>query len=226
MQRRGRDRAVSVAALARLHSEERAYTPPLARSPSSSTSASASPRSPASRSPTPPLTLSDQVHIAYAHDDIHLAKVLLLRLQGIEVTSDSDPRIAAVKDEDFDACFIPFGRLDDGRGESSCTPVKSPPAVDNRRASVRRADALRAKEQLWESEARRFTEERVRCAARKRRESDQQRFAATEQERTRLMKQKEAAAAVVDPPPDEAHRAHAQLLPRHSRAEPAAKVHV
>ncbi|KAJ7047050.1 hypothetical protein C8F04DRAFT_905836, partial [Mycena alexandri] len=59
----------------------------------------------------PPPTLSDQVHIAYADDDIHLAKVLLLRLQGIEVTSDNDPRIAAVKDEDFDACFIPFGRL-------------------------------------------------------------------------------------------------------------------
>jgi hypothetical protein len=138
------------------------------------------------------LTLSDQVHIAYADDDIHLAKVLLLRLQGIEVTSDSDPRIAAVKDEDFDACFIPFGRLDDGRGEqhSQVNPPKPDP-------ETRRAETLKAKERLWETEARRFTEERCKHATLKRRQGDRQR-AADEQERIRLIRQKEAAAAVVD----------------------------
>ncbi|KAJ6601414.1 hypothetical protein DFH09DRAFT_1302694 [Mycena vulgaris] len=210
---RGRQRAVSEAARARQRSEERARpertrpehtrpehtrtrTPPLtSRSPSPPSSASLSPRSPASRSPTPPLTLSDQVHIAYAHDDIHLAKVLLLRLQGIEVTSDSDPRIAAVKDEDFDACFIPFGRLDDGRG--NLTNIKSIPAAAPV-SDARRADALRAKERLWDSEARRYTEERARCAAMKRRQTDQVRAASLEQERVRLIKQKEAAAAAVD----------------------------
>lgn len=204
MQRRGRDRRVSEAAKARLKDEldrKQTLTPPqftASRSPSLSSSASLTPRSPASRSPTPPLTLSDQVHIAYADDDIHLAKVLLLRLQGIEVTSDSDPRIAAVKDEDFDACFIPFGRLDDGRGDqqqqSTISKYAPPPVAPD----VRRAEALRAKERLWETEARRFTEERCKYAALKRRQTDHQRAMVVEQERLRLVKQKEAAAALVD----------------------------
>ncbi|KAJ7897204.1 hypothetical protein B0H14DRAFT_3853424 [Mycena olivaceomarginata] len=192
MQRRGRSTGVSETAIARLRSQERLRPPTphtSSRSPSPLSSASLSPRS---RSPTPPLTLSDQVHIAYADDDIHLAKVLLLRLQGIEVTSDSDPRIAAVKDEDFDACFIPFGRLDDGRGEqhSQVNPPKPDP-------ETRRAETLKAKERLWETEARRFTEERCKHATLKRRQGDRQR-AADEQERIRLIRQKEAAAAVVD----------------------------
>ncbi|KAJ6523574.1 hypothetical protein B0H19DRAFT_1276887 [Mycena capillaripes] len=200
MLRRGRDRTVPEAAKARLKSLERSRnsTRPLfaaSRSPSPPSSASLSPRSPASRSPTPPLTLSDQVHIAYAEDDIHLAKVLLLRLQGIEVTSDSDPRIAAVKDEDFDACFIPFGRLDDGRGDQSTISKHAPPPVA---PDVLRAEALRAKERLWETEARRFTEERCKYAALKRRQTDYQRAMAVEQERLRLVRQKEAAAAAVD----------------------------
>ncbi|KAL0066618.1 hypothetical protein AAF712_006422 [Marasmius tenuissimus] len=63
----------------------------------------------ASASIPPPLTLQDQLHVAYASDDIHLAKILLLKLKGIEVTSDSDPRIDAVQPEDFDECFIPAG---------------------------------------------------------------------------------------------------------------------
>ncbi|KAJ6486250.1 hypothetical protein C8R47DRAFT_1216852 [Mycena vitilis] len=172
---------------ARQESIDRAF-----RSQSTSPPSSAS-LSPRSRSPTPPLSLSDRVHIAYADDDIHLAKVLLLRLQGIEVTSDADPRIAAVRDEDFDACFIPFGRLDDGRGEpapSTPPPEEAPDAL--------RLDSLKAKERLWDAEARRFTEERCRYAALKRRQSDTLRVAAAEQERVRLIKQKEAAAAVVD----------------------------
>ncbi|KAJ7172245.1 hypothetical protein C8R46DRAFT_1032329 [Mycena filopes] len=197
MDRRGRDRGVSAAARARLHSIERgAHRHSHSRSPSPPSSAeSVSPRSPQSREPTPPPTLEDQVHIAYADDDIHLAKVLLLRLQGIEVTSDNDPRIAAVKDEDFDACFIPFGGLDDGRGNLPPINTKQPPVVQPDPA---RADALRAKELLWESEARRFTEERNRCAALKRRQTDSHRAATLEEERVRLMRQKEAAAAVVD----------------------------
>ncbi|KAJ7508698.1 hypothetical protein B0H11DRAFT_1902283 [Mycena galericulata] len=195
--RRGRDTAVSEAAIARQRSEERSRTrtiplPAPSRSPSPPSSASLSPRT-----PTPPLTLSDQVHIAYADDDIHLAKVLLLRLQGIEVDSDDDPRIAAVRDEDFDACFIPFGRLDDGRGEPSTSNIsKAPP--DPHRADARRADALREKERLWETEARRYAEERNRCAVLKRREFDTLRVASIEHERLRLIKQKEAAAAAVD----------------------------
>ncbi|KAJ7610901.1 hypothetical protein FB45DRAFT_1066079 [Roridomyces roridus] len=192
MQTRGRNRAVSEAARARQASEERLR-------PALTHRESRSPTPP----PTPPLSLSlaDQVHMAYAVDDIHLARVLLLRLQGIEVTSDDDPRITAVRDEDFDACFIPFGRLlDDGRGEaSSSSNLKSLPAThttsavppDTRKPDVRRADALREKERLWETEARRYTEERLRCAALRRN-------ASKEEERLRLIKQKEAAAAAVD----------------------------
>ncbi|KAF7347485.1 hypothetical protein MVEN_01504700 [Mycena venus] len=203
MQRRGRDRAVSEAAKARLKSQERLRPPTRRPAPPC--------RAPHLRSPPrlflrahlppvlllPPLTLSDQVHIAYADDDIHLAKVLLLRLQGIEVTSDSDPRIAAVKDEDFDACFIPFGRLDDGRGEQSAHLIPQPTSKQVPDATARRAEALKAKERLWETEARRFTEERCKYAALKRR-TDTQRAVSIEQERVRLVKQKEAAAAALD----------------------------
>ncbi|KAJ7292917.1 hypothetical protein C8J57DRAFT_10163 [Mycena rebaudengoi] len=201
MQRRGRSRHVSDAALARAASEERwaQRRPPSASSRSSSppSSASLSPRSTASRSPTPPPTLSDQVHIAYAHDDIHLAKVLLLRLQGIEVTSDDDPRIAAVKDEDFDACFIPFGRLDDGRGEQHPQSVPKPaiPAAD---ADARRVQRLRACERIWDTEARKFAEERRKTLVLHRMQDEQLRTRMLEQERIRLIKQKEAAAAAVD----------------------------
>ncbi|KAJ7269330.1 hypothetical protein B0H12DRAFT_33075 [Mycena haematopus] len=53
---------------------------------------------------------------------------------------------------------------------------------------------LASKGRLWETEARRFTEERCKHAALKRRQD----VAAGEQERIRLIKQKEAAAAAVD----------------------------
>ena len=56
--------------------------------------------------PTPPQSLEDQIHEAYALDNIHLAKILYLKLQGIHVVNDSDPRIEQVREEDF-----PFGRL-------------------------------------------------------------------------------------------------------------------
>ncbi|KAJ7204451.1 hypothetical protein GGX14DRAFT_460458 [Mycena pura] len=196
---RGRDRSVSQSAKARRRSEERAsrardaaaYMPPSSIASTSATS----PRSP-SRSHSPlPLTISDQVHIAYAADDIHLAKVLLLRLQGIEVTSDSDPRIATVKDEDFDACFIPFGGLDDGRGGlSNFTSTVIAPKSSAVTPAVQRAANLEDKESLWETEARRFTEERIKWECVRRHQSGQQRAMALEQERVRPIKQNEAAA--------------------------------
>lgn len=57
--------------------------------------------------PLPPRSLKDQVQEAYAAENMHLARVLHLKLHGIEVTSDDDPRIAQVRDEDFD-----FGHLE------------------------------------------------------------------------------------------------------------------
>ncbi|KAI6140846.1 hypothetical protein BKA82DRAFT_34425 [Pisolithus tinctorius] len=62
--------------------------------------------------PLLPTKLEDQVQVAYALDDIQLAKTLLLKLKGIEVTgSDDDPRINEVCDEDFDVYFVPSGPL-------------------------------------------------------------------------------------------------------------------
>lgn len=39
---------------------------------------------------------------------MHLAKVLLLRLRGIEVIGNDDRRIAQVRDEDFSSSFVPL----------------------------------------------------------------------------------------------------------------------
>ncbi|CDO73143.1 hypothetical protein BN946_scf185007.g198 [Trametes cinnabarina] len=61
--------------------------------------------------PSPPRTLQDQMHVAYALENMHLAKVLLLKLRGIEVNGDDDPRIAQVRDEDFSSSFVPDGGL-------------------------------------------------------------------------------------------------------------------
>ncbi|KAJ3510024.1 hypothetical protein NLJ89_g4910 [Agrocybe chaxingu] len=137
-----------------------AYAPPFMRSesPSPPSSASMSPDyydSP----PSPPRSLEDQVHVAYALDDIHLAKILLLRLKGIEVTSDDDPRIAAVQDEDFDFCFVPNGRLMDDRDEMM---VKEMQAREVERIEeCRRLERLRTCERKWEEEKRRMREERA-----------------------------------------------------------------
>ena len=74
----------------------------------------------------PPPTLQDEMQEAYAAcqavcgprltasrfhrcPHIHRARILCLKTQGIEVTSDKDPRINAVRDEDF--VFVPPGAL-------------------------------------------------------------------------------------------------------------------
>ena len=40
--------------------------------------------------PTPPQSLEDQIHEAYALDNIRLAKILYLKLQGIHLVDDSE----------------------------------------------------------------------------------------------------------------------------------------
>ncbi|KAJ4479362.1 hypothetical protein J3R30DRAFT_2751119 [Lentinula aciculospora] len=69
--------------------------------------------SPEEGSPLPPLTLLDQLHMAYALDDLPLAKILLLKItQDVQdITSRTDPRLDAVKPEDFDVAFLPKGGL-------------------------------------------------------------------------------------------------------------------
>ncbi|RDB28657.1 hypothetical protein Hypma_016028 [Hypsizygus marmoreus] len=141
--------------------------PPPSASPSPPSSASMSPDyydSP----PSPPRSLADQVHVAYALDDIHLAKVLLLKLKGIDVTSDDDPRIAAVKDEDFDFCFVPHGRLMDEADEKALEERQR--MEMERLEEMRRADRLRALERIWEQEKRRLRE--AKALAQRRREKE------------------------------------------------------
>lgn len=175
LQPRGRSRQVSNTALARQASEERRIPQPYFLNPipvksdsplSFIRSTSPSPSSSASMSPdyyglpaSPPPSLEDQVHVAYALEDIHLAKILLLRLKGIEVTSDDDPRIAAVQDEDFDFCFVPNGRLMDDRDEKA---IKEMQAKELERLEQwRRFDRLRTCERIWDDQKRRLREERL-----------------------------------------------------------------
>ncbi|KAH7915718.1 hypothetical protein BJ138DRAFT_1141144 [Hygrophoropsis aurantiaca] len=142
-------------------------TPEPSVSSDSSSSASASPdlyESP----PSPPRSLEDQVQVAYALDDIRLAKILLLKLKGIDVTSDNDPRIDEVRDEDFDVCFVPAGPL--VLEEADKRAVQE---TQRRQREMweekQRMDRLKACEQIWEQEKQRLQRERLR-AVRKREE--------------------------------------------------------
>ena len=205
---RGRSRQVSNTALARQASEERRSSLPhiLAPIPVKAGCPSSSPRSPslvssASMSPdndspaSPPPSLQDQVHVAYALDDIHLAKVLLLRLKGIEVTSDDDPRIAAVQDEDFDLCFAPNGRLINDKDEKAIKEmqVKELERLEERR----RVERLRICEKIWGDQKRRLREERLavfRQQERKWLEEEERRRVAERQQKERHRIQKAALA--------------------------------
>lgn len=159
-----------------------------ARSPSSSTS-----KSPDSYdAPPSPHSLEDQVHYAYAADDIHLAKILLLRLKGIEVTSDDDPRIAAVQDEDFDFCFVPNGRVFVNEAQEMQLEEirrKEMQQLEERRRNER----LRQCEIKWFEEKQRLRQERIVVMQRKeqRRLQEEERIRQVE-EAERLRKEREA----------------------------------
>ena len=91
--------------------------------------------------PTPPQSLEDQIHEAYALDNIHLAKILYLKLQGIYVVDDSDPRIEQVREEDF-----PFGTLAlDEEDERSLKEKER-----HRRRDQQRANQLAQCERAWD----------------------------------------------------------------------------
>lgn len=137
--------------------------------------------------PLPPRTIEDQLYVAYAHDDIHTAKILLLKLKGVDVTSDDDPRIAAVQDEDFDFCFIPNGKLISEEEEKVMAEAQ-------RREQIRRQreERLRACEYVWEHAKRRMREERLWLQ--RRRELEERRRTVEEAERQRALREREAAA--------------------------------
>ena len=94
--------------------------------------------------PTPPQSLEDQIHEAYALDNIRLAKILYLKLQGVYVVDDSDPRIEQVREEDF-----PFGTLvlDE---EDENTLKESQKRERHRKRDQQRANQLVQCERAWD----------------------------------------------------------------------------
>ncbi|GJE86270.1 hypothetical protein PsYK624_023500 [Phanerochaete sordida] len=116
--------------------------------------------------PSPPRTLQDQMQVAYAHDNMHLAKILLLKLKGIEVTDDKDPRIDQVRDEDFSSAFVPRGGLVlDAEQERRCQEAERR-ARDLRRRRARE-ERLRTCEQIWENSTRALQAEKTKVTRRK-----------------------------------------------------------
>ncbi|KAI0361097.1 hypothetical protein OH77DRAFT_1585265 [Trametes cingulata] len=153
--------------------------------------------------PSPPRTLQDRMHVAYALEDMHLAKVLLLKLRGIEVSGDDDPRIAQVRDEDFSSSFVPPGglRLDDATEARVREAERRAKEAQKRRE---REERLRRCERKWESSAQRLKSEKARVAREREEEARAQRRAereARERERERARREEAARAA----------RQHAQL---------------
>ncbi|KAG1813235.1 uncharacterized protein BJ212DRAFT_1275505 [Suillus subaureus] len=129
--------------------------------------------------PSPPRSLEDQVQVAYALDDIRLAKILLLKLKGIDVTSDNDPRIDEVRDEDFDMCFVPSGPLK--LEEPELLVVQETRRRQQQKwEEAQRRQRLRGCERVWEEEKHRLHTERLRAI--RRREED----IAVEEERRRI----------------------------------------
>ncbi|KZT08611.1 uncharacterized protein LAESUDRAFT_811225 [Laetiporus sulphureus 93-53] len=145
------------------------------------------------RPPSPPRTLKDQMQVAYALDDMHLAKVLYLKLQGIEVTGDDDPRIDEVQDEDFATSFVPSGCLVlDEEDERRCREAER--REMERLRVLRREERLRALERLWEESARQHREARLKIARKKDEQARQRRREereAREREREREARERE-----------------------------------
>jgi len=130
-------------------------------------------------------TIEDQAYAAYAVDDIHRAKVLLLKLKSINVTSDDDPRIPTVQDEDFDSCFIPKGRLIADDEEKTLLDARQ-------REHKRRQweERMRACEYVWDLAKRRLREERLWLQ--RRRDLEERRRAAEDAERQRVFRERDA----------------------------------
>ena len=193
MQRRGRSRHISPVAIARQASEERkrSLIHPITDTPHlQSGNSFAHPSPPV---PPTPQSLEDQIQVAYAHDNIRLAKILLLKLQGIHVSDDSDPRIDQVRDEDFDMCFAPSGPLTLDEVDKRAIQETQLRQKQWWHES-QRAQRLRACEKLWEDEKNRLHEEKLRAL--QRREHD-----ALEQERARLAEKiAQSRATKVRPP--------------------------
>ncbi|KIY52666.1 hypothetical protein FISHEDRAFT_55660 [Fistulina hepatica ATCC 64428] len=132
------------------------YSPP--SPPSSSLRTPSSPYPGETQGQDPPLTLADQVHLAYSLEDFHTAKVLLLQLKGYTNITEED--IAAVKDEDFDYCFIPYGRLSEEPSEVVPCRERSTAVAQHLEQERKRTEWLNACERIWEDSKCRLRAER------------------------------------------------------------------
>jgi len=126
--------------------------------------------------------------VAYAHDDIILAKMLLLQLKyGFEITSPTDPRIDSVKDEDFDEYFVPCGGLKLEEADARMVEEGNRKQEELCEAK-KRLERLRACECIWEREKRRMKEDKLRVV--KKREEEARRAEALRLEREETQKQR------------------------------------
>ena len=137
------------------------------------------------------------MHVAYALENMHLAKVLLLKLKGIEVDGDDDPRIAEVRDEDFSSSFVPEGglRLD---AEIEARVQEAERRAREAQKRREREERLRQLERVWEISIRRFKSERERIMRVKEQAQREQRAAERrekERERERARKAEASRAA-------------------------------
>ncbi|KAL0951809.1 hypothetical protein HGRIS_008476 [Hohenbuehelia grisea] len=108
----------------------------------------------------PQVSLTDQLHDAYAADNFVLARMLVLRLDGVHVTDPADPRIDLVTDADFDRHFMPNGPLQIDGPVPTHSP--SPHPTDIRSTLVAKEGWVLEKAKLWDESSRHMREERQR----------------------------------------------------------------
>lgn len=116
--------------------------------------------------PSPPQSLPDQMQYAYASGDMHLARMLLLKLKGVEVAGDDDPRIAAVREEDFRVFFVPEGCLQ--FDEAELRLFEEGDRIDReRRQRLARQERLKACARLWEDSVQEVRYEKAKVEQRR-----------------------------------------------------------
>ncbi|KAA1471404.1 hypothetical protein DENSPDRAFT_113837 [Dentipellis sp. KUC8613] len=148
--------------------------------------------------PPRPRTLQDEIQDAYALSNPQLARVLYLKLQGIVPTSDSDPRIWDVSEDDICAVFAPpddlfafVGGKDYRQAREERESAEKAQRLRKQREE-RRRKALERAEEVWTSTRARVREERVRVLQeRARLEEEQKERALRAKELERIKKERE-----------------------------------
>jgi hypothetical protein len=114
--------------------------------------------------------------------------MLLFQLKhGIEITSTTDSRIDSVKDEDFDAYFVPRDGLKLEAADARLVE-EGKKRQENLCESQKRLERLRACERIWEKEKRKMREEKIRVV--KKREEEARHAEARQLEREDFQRQR------------------------------------